>query len=354
MDTIRTIRLLSRWSVNRLMGKRRPLVAVFSITHYCNYYCAMCPFGDADKEAQLMQVAMHDLSTDEWKYIMSKAAKYAIWSIVEGGEPTSRKDILELLEYLKSLRIPVTLITNGSLLHTLDLDRLKNAVDHVCISMDSLKQESYCMVRGVRPESFNRVMSNIALLKDRGVTFYINSVITRWNTEEFITQEYFDRARSLGIHTVSMTFVEDRSDVNYSLLPDRDAMVKVSESILEHARSGKEPFILIPESYWKEIITYGRTVFDECGVWKSMFVNADGTVMVPCWRFKDNAYSLLEHDIEYIWDREEWDIIKECKECDVLACIWYSSQSPSNIARSYMRGIRTLISKHINNNSNLI
>ena len=34
---------------NRFIGKKRPLIAVFSLTHYCNFYCPMCPFGDSDK-----------------------------------------------------------------------------------------------------------------------------------------------------------------------------------------------------------------------------------------------------------------------------------------------------------------
>ena len=46
---LRTIKLLGNWSANRVMGRRRPLVAVFSLTHYCNFFCPMCPFGDGDK-----------------------------------------------------------------------------------------------------------------------------------------------------------------------------------------------------------------------------------------------------------------------------------------------------------------
>ncbi len=49
IDTIRTIKLLGKWSANRFIGKKRPLIAVFSLTHYCNFYCPMCPFGDSDK-----------------------------------------------------------------------------------------------------------------------------------------------------------------------------------------------------------------------------------------------------------------------------------------------------------------
>ena len=61
MNTIKTIKLLGKWAGNRVIGKRRPLIAVFSMTHYCNFYCPMCPFGDPDKESQLQLVRSSDL-----------------------------------------------------------------------------------------------------------------------------------------------------------------------------------------------------------------------------------------------------------------------------------------------------
>lgn len=85
MDTIRTLEILGKWSVNRMMGNRRPLIAVFSLTNYCNFYCPMCPFGDPDKEGQIKFARERDLSTEQWKYVMNKVAPYCIWSIVEGG-----------------------------------------------------------------------------------------------------------------------------------------------------------------------------------------------------------------------------------------------------------------------------
>ena len=72
VDKIRTLKLLGKWSFNRAMGKRRPLVAVFSLTHYCNFYCPMCPFGDQNKSNQVYLAKKNDLSTDQWKLIFDK------------------------------------------------------------------------------------------------------------------------------------------------------------------------------------------------------------------------------------------------------------------------------------------
>jgi MoaA/NifB/PqqE/SkfB family radical SAM enzyme len=307
----------------------------------------MCPFGDPDKEGQMALARRSDLSTAQWKAIFDKVSKYCIWAIVEGGEPTSRPDFMELVKYLHELKMPVTLITNCSLLHTIDLDELKKYIQFVTCSIDSVFEEPYCRVRGVTPQVYRRVMENLRLLTAHYVPHYFNSVITKYNTQEFVDRTYFDRARELGANAVSFTFVEDRSDVNYSLLPDRETMVKVSRSILDHMESKKDPQVMIPPEYFQQIIEHGRGLFNECGVWKSIFVNGNGTVMVPCWKFngQENTYSLLEHTVDEIWSAPQWDIARTCHDCEVLGCIWYSSQPVTTFARNYMRSLGRMISQ---------
>jgi len=308
----------------------------------------MCPFGDSDKEGQLKIVKEKDLSTEQWKKIFDKVSKYCLWAIVEGGEPTSRPDFMELVRYLHSLNMPTSLITNCSLLHNVDLDKLRQYIQFVTCSIDSVHEESYCKVRGVSSKTFQKVMENIRLLDQSNISHYFNSVITKFNTDEFIDQSYFDKAKELGSSSVSLTFVEDRSDVSYSLLPDKKTMTKVCESILDYKKKNSSLQIMIPSEYFEQIIKYGRTVFDECGVWKSIFVNGDGTVKVPCWKFNnsENIYNLLEQSIEEIWSAPQWEIARTCHDCQVLGCIWYSSQPITTFAKNYMNGLSRIIEQH--------
>ena len=347
VDIIRTINRVGKWSANRMVGRRRPIIAVFSLTNYCNFYCPMCPFGDADKDGQLKMARKNDLSTEQWKMIFDKVSKHCIWSIIEGGEPTSRPDFMELVRYLYSIKLPITLITNCSLLHQVDLDELKHYIQFITCSIDSVFEEPYCKVRGVPPSTYQKVMENLQLLNQKGVPHYFNSVITKFNTKEFIDKSYFERARELGVSSVSLTFVEDRSDVNYSLLPEREEINKVCRSVLEHIKSGNFPRVMIPQQYFEQILEHGRGIFDECGVWKSVFVNANGTVMVPCWKFNSpsNTYSLLDKSIDEIWSAPQWEIARTCHDCEVLGCIWYSSQPVTTFAQNYMRGLSKMINQ---------
>ena len=191
-------------------------------------------------------------------------------------------------------------------------------------------------------------MQNLQLLTDHQVPHTFNSVITKYNTEEFIDGSYFKQARKLGVRSVSLTFVEDRSDVDYSLLPDRDTIIKVCNGVLEHIRSREDPQVMIPAQYFEQIIKYGRGMYDECGVWKSIFVNGNGTVMVPCWKYNspENTYNLLEKSVDEIWSAPQWEIARTCHDCEVLGCIWYSSQPVTTFAQNYMRGLSKMISQH--------
>jgi MoaA/NifB/PqqE/SkfB family radical SAM enzyme len=306
----------------------------------------MCPFGDGDKLGQTNLAKKNDLTTGQWKLIFDKVSKYCIWAIIEGGEPTSRHDFMDLVCYLYKLKLPITLITNCSLLHGINLDELKKYVQFVICSIDSVFEESYCKVRGVSPKVFSRVVDNLHLLSEHDVPHYFNSVITKHNTKEFIDQSYFDKALQLGSNAVSFTFVEDRADVGYSLLPDRSTMIKVCESILDYRKRHSLPQIMIPTQYFEQIIAHGRGIFDECGVWKSIFVNGNGTVLVPCWKFNSpqNTYNLLEQSIEEIWNAPQWEIARKCHDCKVLGYIWYSSQPVATFAKNYMQGLSKMIS----------
>src|SRR5947207_11378459 len=112
------------------------------------------------------------------------------------------------------------------------------------------------MVKSVAIQIIRKIMVDIGRLIEYKMPHYLNSVITKYNTEEFINQTYFYRAKELGSNAVSFTFVEDRSDVNFSLLPDRRTMIKVCESILGYMKTHASPQFMIPAQYFEQIIEH--------------------------------------------------------------------------------------------------
>lgn len=87
------------------LGNKSPLSAVAKVTNKCNLKCKHCPWWKRDIE---------EASTEEWFKILKWARKQGvIHLIIEGGEPTLRPDLDELISYAKRLGMLVMVITNG-------------------------------------------------------------------------------------------------------------------------------------------------------------------------------------------------------------------------------------------------
>ncbi|MBI5206734.1 MAG: radical SAM protein [Candidatus Firestonebacteria bacterium] len=87
-------------------GDMSPIVASFKLTQRCNLRCTHCPWlVSRDTE----------LTIEEWK----RKADY-VWAqgctvvVIEGGEPTLRKDLNEIIDYCRFIGLYVILISNGT------------------------------------------------------------------------------------------------------------------------------------------------------------------------------------------------------------------------------------------------
>lgn len=74
-------------------------------------------------------------------------------------------------------------------------------------------------------------------------------------------------------------------------------------------------------------------MFKECGVWKSLTIQANGMVRVPCWKLAvpTQQYNILQYGIGELWNMPEWENLKVYHDCEYLACVWVSSQNVTTI-----------------------
>ena len=89
-----------------LAGYQNPLAAVFKVTSHCNLRCRHCPWHDNSTPL---------LSTAQAKAIVDRCWQLGCDSLIlEGGEPTTRDDLPELIGHARSLGMAVHFITNGT------------------------------------------------------------------------------------------------------------------------------------------------------------------------------------------------------------------------------------------------
>ncbi len=148
------------------------------VTNKCNLKCKFCSVkaGSYNDEIPLPKI----------KEIIDEAVKYGLQDLhITGGEPTTRKDLNEIIEYAVSKKLNVRLITNGTLLTK---DKLDSLYDHglrnIMISLDG-GEEYHDRVRGVK-ESYKKTLETIKYAKEKGMFTRVNSVAWKDNCEDII------------------------------------------------------------------------------------------------------------------------------------------------------------------------
>ncbi|RJF70235.1 pyrroloquinoline quinone biosynthesis protein PqqE [Rhodopseudomonas palustris] len=107
-----------------------PLAVLLELTHRCPLQCPYC------SNPVELERGGSELSTDEWKRVLSELAAIGVLQVhFSGGEPTARKDLVELVQHASDLGLYTNLITSAVLLTRERLAALADAgLCHVQIS----------------------------------------------------------------------------------------------------------------------------------------------------------------------------------------------------------------------------
>lgn len=158
-------------------GLDAPICLTWEMTYGCNLRCVHCLSSSGQQRDNELTTAEAKRLIDEW------AAMKVFYINVGGGEPMSRPDFFELMDYTLERGIGVKFSTNGTLIDDAAADWItsNNYLD-VQISLDGATPETNDPVRG--NGSFVRARRAIDRLAARGFCFKINSVVTRQNFHE--------------------------------------------------------------------------------------------------------------------------------------------------------------------------
>jgi len=165
----------------------------WEMTRSCNLSCRHC------RASAEHGPYTGELSTEEGKRLLNEIAALSPPSggpasahppgfhpvvILTGGEPLLREDLYDLASWGTHLGLRMVMATNGILLTPEVVTRLKEAgIQRVSISLDAADQEKHDHFRQVRG-AFEGALQGIALLKEGGLEFQINTTVTTWNSME--------------------------------------------------------------------------------------------------------------------------------------------------------------------------
>ena len=153
-----------------------PLGLLAELTHRCPLQCPYCA------NPLEMDRASAELDTATWQRVLTEAAELGVLQIhFSGGEPTVRRDLLDLVRHANAAQLYSNLITSGVTLTGPLLVALRTAgLDHIQLSFQDSEHEGGDRIGGM-PGGHARKRVAARLIREAGFPLTANFVVHRQN-----------------------------------------------------------------------------------------------------------------------------------------------------------------------------
>jgi radical SAM protein with 4Fe4S-binding SPASM domain len=208
-------------------GFARPYVVSWNLTYRCNLACEHC-YLDAGGKPEVADAAFADrseLTTQQCREVIDQLADFApeCLTILTGGEPLLRRDILDIVGHAHARGLWVVVGTNGvKVTEHLARVLLEAGVRGMSLSLDALDPAAHDAFRRVRG-AWQNTVEGAKVLHRVGLPFIVQTTVARHNAAELPAIAAFAR-HELGakvwnlyflVPTGRGTFVSDLSPAEY-------------------------------------------------------------------------------------------------------------------------------------------
>jgi AdoMet-dependent heme synthase len=168
----------------------RPYVISWNLTYRCNLACEHC-YLDAGSAKHRRDTSpafadRSELSTDECHRVIDEIAAFAPESItiLTGGEPLLRRDILSIITYAHQKALWTVVGSNGVLITDTVASAIKDAgVRGMALSLDALDPETHDRFRMVKG-AWKNTVRGASVLQTVGLPFIVQTTVGRHNLGE--------------------------------------------------------------------------------------------------------------------------------------------------------------------------
>jgi radical SAM protein with 4Fe4S-binding SPASM domain len=196
---------LLRSIINDAATKNIPFSVHLELTRKCNLKCLHCYATQENRK---------ELSTKEIKNLIDELrAMGTLYITFSGGEPTCRKDFLDILRYTSQRKISIQLSTNGVLINKSFVKELsKLNLFHVGISIYGPNRITHDLITGVAG-SFDKTVNAGRFLKDAGIYTVFKFIMMKYNQQQYAKMKKL--ANRLGIPYRVDTTITPRDNLSY-------------------------------------------------------------------------------------------------------------------------------------------
>lgn len=231
----------------------KPEFIILDITHRCNINCNIC---EIRKDGPI-----REFTTNEVMDLIEQAIEWKVPEfILSGGEPFTRTDIFQILDFVYQKRYRIGILTNGVMLDDNLIQRLlpflSSGTLSLSISLDSITPDIHDDIRGAKG-CYEKTLYGLKILsglkKDHpDINFNIISVILNENLEGLLPLAEF--LKSLNVNSMQFQpllannlIMQERSNtVKYWVMPER--LTVLDRAIDELVDFKKRNFSLVRNS----------------------------------------------------------------------------------------------------------
>lgn len=179
------------------------------LTVLCNEKCVHC-YHTFDKYD-----CSKELKTKEVLELIDKIYEIGVFSItISGGECLLRKDFIEILDYIATKHMLVSIFTNGTLLTDELVKQLLNyPINIVSVSLYGNNSELHDSITQVKG-SFDKTLAGISVLKKYDINFELKCMVLEKNISQMEDIRYFLRELADGRECRVDTFLFSKMDGN--------------------------------------------------------------------------------------------------------------------------------------------
>jgi len=263
-------KLINRTAEAKACADNRPYVVGHFVTNRCMCDCASCLWKNND---------WRDVPLDELKRFYAEARDAGfVAAALSGGEPFLRKDLGELVSYMKrECDLSILVFTTGYFLEK-RMDEVLPHIDALMVSVDSARPERHDEIR-VLPGLFDRLVAGVRAARRAypELSVQLNCCVQRGVADEI--DDLIALARELDVRISFDVITEYRhgegddaySETNMAMPPDE--LARVCTLLRDRKRAGAP--IVNSEMYF-DYFAEGRPGY-QCHLPKIvMFVNGQG------------------------------------------------------------------------------
>lgn len=264
----------------------------------CNQKCLHC-YASGEKMSNV-----NELSTDEWKMVIDKCKEAGIPQLTfTGGEPTIRKDLVELVDYAQWF---ITRLNTNGILVTKEFAKslYQASLDSIQFTFYSSDKEIHNSLVG--GEHFEKTVEGIKNALEAGLDVSVNTPLCSLNKDYVSTIRFL---QNLGVKYFSASgLIPTGNAKTLDSVVTRLTKEEITYSIENAYRYCKnhqlELSFTSPGWISEEKLNEMRMVVPSCGASLSNMAIAPNGEVIPCqsWLFEDGLGNILEKKWKEIWN----------------------------------------------------